>query len=227
MPAQETSVMVALSELHRIESERVATEREQEAERRRKEAERLRREQEERAEAERHRLRVAEAEARLRVAEEVRAADAVSRAHRMEEELRVVKAEKAVLTEQFFARPPALDPPDGLAFWRFACGAILVAAVVAVIAVFAWPKRELPAPVVVAAAPLPPPVDQTPLANYIDALQAKIDNLQKQNAHLLTRPVVAPRKPAAPPVKKPTVNLTSSNIDEWEKDPLGGVTLKK
>lgn len=226
MPAQETSVMVALSELHRIESERVVTEREQEAERRRQEAERQRREQEERAESERHRLRVAEAEARLRVAEEVRAAEAVSRAHRIEAELRVVKAEKAVLSEQFFARPPVVENPDGLAFWRFACGAILVAAVMAVVGVFAWPKRPPPAPVVVAAAPLPPPVDQTPLTNYLDALQAKIDKLQKQNDQLAAKPVVASRKPAAQPVKKPSVNISSASVGECD-DPLCGVTLKK
>lgn len=226
MSAQETSVMVALSELHRIESERIATEREQEVERRRLEAERLRREQEERAETERHRLRVAEAEARLRVAEEVRAADAVQRANRIEQELRVVQAEKAVLTEQFFARPPHIEHPDGLGFWRFACGAILVAAVLAVVGLFAWPPRPKPAPVVVAAAPMPPPVDQTPLTNYIDALQAKIDNLQKQNANLVTRPQVAARKPAAQPVKKPPVNISSASVGECD-DPLCGVTLKK
>jgi hypothetical protein len=72
----ENSVRIALSELQRIEAARVADEAARKAEQARKEAERLRREREEREEAERHRLRVAEAEARLRLAEEVRAAEA-------------------------------------------------------------------------------------------------------------------------------------------------------
>jgi hypothetical protein len=236
MPAQESSVMVALAELSRIESERIEMERAAEAERRRREAERRRREaerrqkeEEARAEAERHRLRVAEAEARLRVAEEVRAAEAVSRAQRIEAELTAVKAERAVLADQLFAQPSPVGDPLGLGFWRFASAALFIAAGLALVAVFAWPsltKRPPPAPVVVVARPTSPPVDESAaLKRKIDEMDERLKKALKDAAAAQRPVVIVKHKPAAP-AARPTVSLSAADVDKI-KDPLEGVTLKR
>jgi hypothetical protein len=219
------SVMMALSELQRIESERVANERALEAERRRQEAERREREREERAEAERHRLRVAEAEARLRVAEEVRAAEAVQRAQRIEDELRVVQAEKAVLAEQLFAAPPPVALPAGYKLWRGVSTAMLVAAVAAGAALFAWPHRPPPQPLPVASRPAPIVVDDSASRQRIDDLEKRVRSLLAKEAKDKELPLARTpirHKPAAP---KP-VNITADSVDKCD-DPLCFMSSKK
>jgi hypothetical protein len=229
MPVTDTSVMVALSELGRMESERVAREIAQENERRQKEAERLRREQEERAETERHRLRVAEAEARLRVAEELRTAEAVSRANRIEEELRNVKAEKAVMAEHLFALPAQAAMPDGYRFWRFVSAALFVVATLAVVAIFAWPPKPPPPPPVIITerVPTPPSQETAALKSQIDELEARWHKAMRDAAALQKAAAVRPKpSPTVKPTPKP-VDLTPERIKACEEDPLLCFNLKK
>jgi hypothetical protein len=225
MSANQSSVMVALSELQRIESDRIASERAAEIERRLEESERLKKEQEERAEVERHRLRVAEAEARLRVAEEVRAAEAVQRAHRIEDELRVVKAEKAVLAEHLFATPTDAPMPVGYKFWRAVSAAMLVAVTAAGVALFAWPHRPPPPPVIVAARQLLPPVDDAASRQRIDELEKRVRSLMTKDPPSAVAHAPVRHKPTPGPSPKP-VNLSAAAVDACD-DPLCFMNPKK
>jgi hypothetical protein len=226
----ESSVVIALSELQRIEAERIAEEAARKAEQVRQEAERLRREREERDEAARHRLRVAEAEARLRLVEEVRSAEAVQRAARMEEELRDVKAERNTLSAQLLTRPQ--EPPPGELFLHGTVGALILCTIAAGLGVLFWPapRKPLPPPVAVAAQQPPPAVVPDPKEVECTAAAEKklkelalyIDKLERERKLGATRPSSRP----VHPTKKPEITVSSENVDALSQDPLGGLTMR-
>lgn len=222
----ESSVLVALSELQRIETNRIAEEAAREAELKQKEIERVRREREAREEAEKHRLRVAEAEARLRVAEEVRAHEAVKRAERVEEALRVANAEKAVLSDAIFALEKTPPPPPWHGVMRWMTSVALFGIAATALAAFTWPTPK-PVPVI---APRPVPVQAQ--APSIDPETAqKIASLEERLKKIMKNPPSSngPKPPPHPhkPGPKPADNVPDlSKLAGTCDDPFCGLKLR-
>jgi len=140
---EDSSVMFALDELRRLETERVAEERAAEERRRREaaaaEAE-ARREVEER---EQHERRVAEAEARLRMEQELRARDAEAehRLARLRAELEAVRADRERIhaTVTRLNEEPVTPSPRRPSGWAFAFAATALVAAGLVFALVSRP----------------------------------------------------------------------------------------
>lgn len=231
----ESSVMFALSELQRIEGERIAEEAELEAERRRKEEERRRREREEREQAELHRLRVAEAEARLRVAEEGRAAEAAERAARLAAELQTIQTERAALSERLSSIEVggAADKarPARRGYWA---AAMLLGCLTITAAASAWNAQKAKAPVVVTVTKTVPAPAPAAVASSDPADVRRIAELEARLNKLLEKPRPRPQPSHAASASRPasggggaTAGSLVAQIDDCAKDPLCGVKISK
>jgi len=152
----ENSMMLALSELRNLETERLAEEAAARLEQSRREMEKRRKEEEERTRAEEqqrakaeHEKCVAEAEARIRSVEVQRAKELEQRAEALEHALRVTKAEQGLLSAQLGQIEHAASSIGQAWRWRLvgAVSGCLVLAFSAVLIV--GPKlRKVPPPIV-------------------------------------------------------------------------------
>ncbi len=219
----ETSIMLALSELHRTEANRVAEEAAREAAIKKEIAEREKKEREQREQAELHRLRVAEAEARLRVAEELRVQEMLKRTARAEEELRAAHTEKAELSEHVSAllRQQMVKPQR-----RF----LNLGAAAALCGIFAtgFALAVKPPP------PVPPPPAQLPtrpqrdpaIESELKRLRDTLDRLTQRSNDGMTstaRDIPTPKPVTHHPVyhTHPTVVSRPIDFEKCSRDPLG------
>lgn len=226
----ESSVMFALSELQRIERERISEEVAAELERRRKEEERRRREREEREQAELHRQRVAEAEARLRVAEEGRLAEAAERAARLTAELESMQSERSALSERLSSMEAGSQArARGTGRWYWAA-AMLLGCVSVTAAAGAWSGKGAKAPevvTVVKTAPAPAVVSSDPEdARRIAELEARLNKLLER-PRPRAQPVHVPAARPAASGSSATAGSLLAQMEDCAKDPLCGVKISK
>lgn len=239
----ESSVMFALSELQRIEGERIAEEAALEAERRRKEEERRRREREEQELAELHRLRVAEAEARLRVAEEGRLAEAAERAARLAAELETIQSERAALCERLSSiqlgqlgqvGQVGSTSVHGRRSRRGAWAAALLLCATVTAAAAGWGAQRAKAPAVVTVIKTIPAAAPAAVAGSDPADARRIAELEARLNKLLEKPRPRPQPSHSASASRPASGLGGAaagslvaQLSDCEKDPLCGVQISK
>lgn len=227
MTAQsQNSVLFALSELQQIEAQRIAEEAAQQAEERRRAEEAERRERQARLDAEQHMQRVAEAEARLRVAEELRVGEVQRHAQQLEHELRVVRAERSILAESLNRPDEKPAPAPYRPLLALAGLAVLLVGAVtlstSMLARYPEPPRR---PVLERVPPLSPPAVDPQLATQLAGLE------QRLNKILAERPSDKAPAHSPPAVRRPAPSSgkrgdrPNLNAESCDDDPLGCLRL--
>lgn len=214
----ENSVLFALSELHKMESQRQADSAAAAESARRARAQREEEERAARLEAEAHRLRVADAEARLRLQLEERERTTEGKVAQLQQELIQIRVERNVLRDKLLEPPPPPPRPPRWSGWVSSAALFFSICTLGVAGRYLWrlpqlsvatarplpapdpivAPRPAPAPGVVAAAP--PPVTPAPVA---------------------PRPRPVHRPPSSSPPSVVTVATDCLHSD----DPLCGVTV--
>lgn len=234
MSKNENSVLLALAELHRVETERRSEEAAIEAEHRRREAERIQQEREREQERARHQQRLADAEATLRAAEAQREREEAQRAEALialRAELAAAHATRAVLTERLSeieseqdrtVRAQVRRPLRFAAAWATLCGVVTLVLGGALLAETRRPPR-----VVTVQAPIEVPTAQLTLAALAAWLPPAPAPAPKPGPVAAEAP--APRRPEARrPPRGPaqTAAPHTINLADCGDDPLCGVKLR-
>jgi hypothetical protein len=237
-------MMLALSELRNIEADRLAEEASARAAQARREEELRQQQQQERQRQVQLRLaeeaqlqRVAEAEARLRVVERQRAEQLAQRAEQLEQELRVTRVERALVSARLGSIEDGVSQTSQRWRWRLvgAVSACLLLGVVAVLGI--GPSlRQLPAPRVVSVPARPAPSAHEVQLQVESEVQRRVHTMEQQL--LALRQVTESLSPPPPhrlPVRRPNsdakpstgnANLSQAAAD-CQDDPLCGITAKK
>lgn len=222
--SEDTSVMMALSELESIERARIADER--------RRAEDSKRAEQARAaaarEAEQHASRVAEAEARVRVERDLQArdADAERRLEAMRRELAAIQEERERLHDRVavgaleasaMAEPPRRGLPRGLGLVFGSAGLVAGGLALLVALTPAAPvvqTRVVEVPVAVAAPSAPAPVIE-PAVVAAEPVVEVASGPARPHPHGKVRPIV--RQPVVPGAPH------DPDLEAGDSDPLGGV----
>lgn len=217
----ENSVLFALSELHKMETQRQADSTAALESARRA---RIQREEEERAtrlEAEAHRLQVADAEARLRLQIEERERSSEGKVAQLQQELIQIRAERNVLRDKLL-EPPAPPPrPPRWSGWVSSAALFFSVCTLGVAGRYLWRLPQISA---AAARSLPAPTEPSVAPRPAPALVAAV----------APAPVTVAPAPAAPrprPVHRPAPPSSGSSGVAVDKDclnspdPLCGIPM--
>jgi hypothetical protein len=238
----EDSMMLALSELRNIEADRLTEEASARAAQAKREEELRKQEQQDRQRQLQLRLaeeaqlqRVAEAEARLRVVERQRAQDLAQRAEQLEQELRVTRVERALVSARLGSIEDDVSQTSQRWRWRLvgAVSSCLLLGAVAVIGI--GPSlRRVPAPAVVSVPARPAQSAQELQLRVESEVQRRVQSMEQQLVALRQATESLP-PPSRPSVRrssgdsKPataTANLSQAAAD-CQDDPLCGIAGKK
>ncbi len=238
----ENSMMLALSELRNIEADRLAEEASARAAQARREEELLQQQEQARQRQIQQRLadeaqlqRVAEAEARLRVVERKRAEELAQRAEQLEQELRVTRVERTLVSAQLDSIEQDVSQTSQRWRWRLvgAVSGCLLLGALAVIGI--GPSlRRVPRSVVVTAQPRPAPSAQELQLRVESEVQRRVYTLEQQLLALrqATESLPAPNRPIVhrhigPPKAETAVPNLSRAAADCQDDPLCGIAGKK
>lgn len=218
----ENSVLFALSELHKMESQRQADNTAALESARRARAQREEEERAARLEAEAHRLQVADAEARLRLQIEERERSSEGKVAQMQQELIQIRAERNVLRDKLLEPPPAPPRPPRWSGWVSSVALVCSICTLGVAGRYLW---RLPQITAAAARPLHTPAEPSvaprPAPAQVVAVAAPA-------------PVTVAPAPVAPrprPVHRPSTHTSGTSVVAVDKDcinspdPLCGIPM--
>lgn len=217
----ENSVLFALSELHKMESQRQAESLASLESARRARAQREEEERAARLEAESHRLRVADAEARLRLQIEERERSSEGKVAQLQQELIQIRAERNVLRDKLL-EPPAPPPrPPRWSGWVSSAALFFSVCTLGVAGRYLW---RLPQVSVAAARPVSAPADPIVASRPVPAPVVAV-----APAPVTVAP--APSVPRPRPVHRPSTSSAGPSVVAVDKDclnspdPLCGIPM--
>ena len=219
----ENSVLFALSELHKMESQRQADNTAAVESARRARAQREEEERAARLEAEAHRLQVAEAEARLRLQIEERERCSEGKVAQMQQELIQIRAERNVLRDKLLEPPPAPPRPPRWSGWVSSVALVCSICTLGVAGRYLW---RLPQITAAAARPLYAP---EPVAAPRPA-PAPAPVIAVNSPATLPATATAPSAPRPRPVHRPTAPAAGPRVGPLPEcidspDPLCGIPM--